>query len=266
MDPDAPLKHQLYLKLTAGISLLEDLDFWLGYSQDVHNDFTTKRRSDSALPRVRSEVNRYLTQGESGFDYVYLEWRRSVTPEVHLRGYGGLLEQMFAGVGSEVLWESFGSRLAFGANLNWVQQRAYEKNFSLRDYQTLTGHFSIFYASPWNNLDFGIHVGRFLAGDRGVTYEARRTFDNGFAIGAFFTKTNVSAAEFGEGSFDKGLYLKLPFNFFTRGNSRDSYKTIIRPTERDGGRRLEGFAGELWWDRRSVRFDSLWRQKGLMQL
>ena len=48
---------------------------------------------------------------------------------------------------------------------------------------------------------------------------------------------------------------------FTPFNTRSSYRTIIRSIERDGGRRLEGFAGELWWDRRAVRPDALQRQK-----
>jgi hypothetical protein len=172
---------------------------------------------------------------------------------------------MFAGVGSEFLWEPFGERWAIGANLNWVRQRGYEKDFSFQEYQVATGHLSLFYASPWYDLDFGLHAGRYLAGDRGLTYEARRTFDNGFAIGAFFTRTNVSALEFGEGSFDKGLFLRIPFSFFTGTNSGSAYKTIVRPTERDGGRRLEGFAGELWWDRRAVRYDALVRQARRMQ-
>ena len=57
---------------------------------------------------------------------------------------------------------------------------------------------------------------------------------------------------------------KIPFNLFTLFNTRSSYRTIIRSIERDGGRRLEGFAGELWWDRRSVRPDALQRQKDQM--
>ncbi len=100
-------------------------------------------------------------------------------------------------------------------------------------------------------------MGRYLAGDRGYTIEARRTFDHGFSIGAFFTRTNVSTEDFGEGSFDKGFYIRVPFAMLLGGNTRGSYKTILRPIERDGGRRLEGFAGELWWDRRAVRFDAL---------
>ena len=80
-------------------------------------------------------------------------------------------------------------RWALGLNLNWVKQRTLAR-FDFQDYSTFTGHLSMFYASPWYDFDIGLHVGRYLAGDRGFTFEARRTFDNGFS-GAFFTRTNV---------------------------------------------------------------------------
>ena len=260
MDPREPLKHQLYIKGTARLAISDHLNLWSAYTVDVTNDFNTNRPSDSVLPRVRSEINRYLTEGENGIDSFYLEEMRSLSPQLHGRAYVGLLEEMFGGIGLELLYEPFAQRWAIGGNLNWVRQRDYAKNFSFIDYEVVTGHASLFYASPWYNFDFAVHAGRYLAGDRGLTYEARRTFDNGFSIGAFFTKTNVSARDFGEGSFDKGFYLKIPFDLFLPRNTRASYRTIVRSIERDGGRRLEGFAGELWWDRRAVRYDALIRQ------
>jgi len=108
-------------------------------------------------------------------------------------------------------------------------------------------------------LDFAVHVGRYLAKDRGYTVEARRTFDSGFSIGGFFTRTNVSAEDFGEGSFDKGLFFRIPFNGFLPGNSRGAFSTVLRSLERDGGRRLEGFGTTLWFDRRAIRYDTLSR-------
>ena len=264
MDPNEPLKHQLYVRATAGLEVTRKLNLWSSYTLDLTNDFNTKRPSDSVLPRVRSEVNRYLTEGENGIDSFYLEYKDLIATNLMFRSYGGVLDEMFGGIGSEVLWSPFMKRWALSLNLNWVKQRDFSKDFNFQDYSTFSGHLSIFYASPWYDFDFGIHVGRYLAGDRGFTFETRRTFDNGFSIGAFFTRTNVSKEDFGEGSFDKGLYLRIPFNLLTPLNTRSSYRTIIRSIERDGGRRLEGFAGEIWWNRRAVRFDALERQKTRM--
>ena len=260
MDPNEPLKHQLYVKGTGRLALSDSLNLWSAITVDVSNDFNTKRPSDSVLPRVRSEINRYLTEGETGVDTLFLSWQKSMWPNVHARLSGGLLEEMFGGVSLEVLWEPFASRLALGANFNRVQQRDYDKRFGFQDYKVTTGHASIFYASPWYNVDLGLHIGRYLAKDKGYTFEARRTFDNGFSIGAFVTRTNVSAVAFGEGSFDKGLFLSVPYSLLFSVNTRGKYSTIIRSIERDGGRRLES-VGNLWWDRRVLRHDAFDRNK-----
>ena len=262
MDPNEPIKHQLYIKGTGRLALSEALNIWSAVTVDVSNDFNTNRPSDSVLPRVRSEINRYLTEGENGIDSLFAEYRQTVWRSTHARVYLGLLEEMFGGAGFELLYEPFASRWAFGGNLNWVQQRDYERGLSFQNYDVITGHVSAFYASPWYNFDFGLHVGQFLAKDRGYTLEARRTFDNGFSVGAFFTRTNVSALDFGEGKFDKGLFLSVPYSLLLPRNTRGRYSTILRSIERDGGRRLEGAVGSLWWNRRATRFDALQNNRG----
>ena len=65
-----------------------------------------------------------------------------------------------------------------------------------------------------------------------------RITDSGFRAG-FFYKTNVSAAEFGEGSFDKGFYFKIPFNLFRKNYTQQSFDFKLRPLTRDGGAKLE---------------------------
>ena len=257
MDPDAPLAKQLYAKLSARVSIVPHLNLWGIYGQDIYNDFTTDRASNSRIQKVRSDVNRYLTEGESGVDQLFLEYRNSLGKSFHYRTYAGILESMYAGIGGEILYEPFAQRWAIGATSNALQQRGFEKNFELLDYSTVTGFVSLYYASPWYNFDIAIHAGRYLAKDTGATLEARRTFDNGFSIGGFFTRTDVPAELFGEGSFDKGLYFKIPFNGVFPGNSKASYAAIMRPLERDGGRRLEDFSGSLWFARRNVRYDAL---------
>jgi hypothetical protein len=171
---------------------------------------------------------------------------------------------MYGGVGGEVLYSPYKQRWAMGVSMNAVKQRGFARDFEFRNYDTITAHVSAYYASPIYDIDMAVHVGRYLAEDRGYTFEARRTFDSGFSLGGFFTRTNVSAEDFGEGSFDKGLFFRIPFDGFLPGNTRASYSTILRPLERDGGRRLEGFGGSLWFDRRAVRFDALDRNRDRM--
>ena len=83
----------------------------------------------------------------------------------------------------------------------------------MQDYNVTTGHVSLYYNSPWYDIDLAVHAGRYLAGDYGATIEVTRHFASGVEIGAFATFTNVPFSEFGEGSFDKGIIVRIPFEW-----------------------------------------------------
>ena len=125
----------------------------------------------------------------------------------------------------------------------------------------MTGLASIYYASPFHNLDFALHTGKYLAKDIGSTLEVRRTFNNGWMVGVWATITDVSAEDFGEGSFDKGMYFSIPFSELLREGKRDSFRTGLRPVQRDGGQRLEDFSGNIWWDIRDASYDAFIKNK-----
>jgi hypothetical protein len=50
--------------------------------------------------------------------------------------------------------------------------------------------------------------------------------------------TDVSYEDFGEGSFDKGIRIEIPFNWLLGKPSEKAYAPTIRPVTRDGGARL----------------------------
>ena len=129
------------------------------------------------------------------------------------------------------------------------------------EYETATAFASAYWASPFYNFDVAVHAGKYLARDVGATLEVRRTFDNGWMVGLWATKTNVSAEDFGEGSFDKGLYFKVPLNALFGRDTRNNYQSRLRTIQRDGGARLEGFSGELWHSLRGARYDALSKNK-----
>lgn len=257
-DPDNPARYQTMLKLTAAADLGNYFGLYGAFFWNIHNDFDTiTRDANSVLPHVRSDIARYLQEGNTGLDSLFLQRKGNLGRDFYYRTYTGILEEMYAGIGSEFLYHPFSSRLAFGFNLNWVKQRDYDKDFELLDYSVVTGHVSAYWATPWYNYDAAIHVGQYLAKDKGATIEIRRTFDNGWMVGAFATFTDVSAEDFGEGSFDKGIFFRIPFDQILPGNTRASYSNTIRSIQRDGGQRLDGFGSTLWYDLRSSRYDAL---------
>mgnify|MGYP001158824637 CR=1 FL=1 len=256
-DPDDPLRYQFYTKLNSGLALPNSWTLYAAYGFNITNNFDESRRrnSPSNLPKVRSDIVNYLIEGDEGLDSLFLEKRGSAYRGLHYRLFGGVLEQMYSGLGGEVLYQPFQSRLAYGLSANWVRQRAYDKSFRHFDYQTTTAFASIYWASPFYNYDVAVHAGKYLAKDVGATLEVRRTFNNGWMFGIWATKTDVSAEDFGEGSFDKGMFIRIPFDGLFGRNTRSNYQTRIRPIQRDGGARLEDFSGNLWWDIRGARYD-----------
>ena len=176
--------------------------------------------------------------------------------DIFYRAFAGVLESMYSGLGGEILYQPFQSRFALGFSANWVKQRDFARTFKHLEYETETAFLSAYWASPFHNFDIAIHAGRYLAEDIGATLEVRRTFDNGWMVGLWATKTDVSSKDFGEGSFDKGLFFKIPFSGVFGSNSRTSFTTRIRPIQRDGGQYLEDFTGRIWWDIRSARYDA----------
>ena len=85
------------------------------YSLDIENNFGDSKRvnSDSQLPNVRTGVVKYLIEGATGLDSLILEGRDTYGSNLHFRAFGGILEEMYSGVGGEVPLPSK-SRFAIG--------------------------------------------------------------------------------------------------------------------------------------------------------
>lgn len=224
------------------------------------------------LQPVRSAVYYYDRDGTTALEKLALHWNTKLGRDVYGRVSAGYLERMFGGVSTEVLWKPAGSRWAFGAELNYVRQRSPKQNLGFTlpasmyqtdnfngggpaKYSVLTGHVSAYYQIS-DGFHVQLDVGRYLAGDVGATLSIDREFANGWRVGAFATKTNVSAADFGSGSFDKGIRIEVPFAWLMGKPTRRSTTTVLRPFGRDGGARLE-VDGRLYNELRSYHAPKL---------
>jgi hypothetical protein len=201
-----------------------------------YSHFTATATSD--LPQVRTDARQYATTSRLNVPLLQITHVGALDGQTYYSVYAGALESMFAGVGGEVLYRPWDSPVAFGEDLNYVAQRDFSQHFSLLPYRVLTGHATMYWETGFQDILAKLSAGRYLAGDIGATVDLSRTFSNGVQMGVYATKTNVSAARFGEGSFDKGLYLNVPFEaMLTRSDTQVAH-FLWQPVLRDGGAML----------------------------
>lgn len=191
---------------------------------------------DTYPNQVRSDVKDYLDNfgnrpiiGRSQVDYF-----KTLKINHHILISAGIFEEMFAGYGMQYLWSDPSAPYSVGFEIYDVQKRDYDLRFGLMDYKNVTSHINLYYNNNYL-VPFDLHFsfGEYLAGDLGYTFDISRKFDNGILMGAFFTKTDVPAALFGEGSFDKGVYFSIPlssewFNFTWRPLTKDPGAKLIK--------------------------------------
>ena len=243
-DPNNPALADIGAKLTASWEPAPGLIFSGELRQKVVGNLNKSRDANrfvlppTAPPKVRSEGFRYNQFSDLTVRHLTAEYFFRPGANLYGRVTAGYLEQMYGGVSTEVLWKEPGRRLSLGLEVNYARQREFKQRFGFQNYDVITGHASAYY-------DFGegfhgqLDVGRYLAGDWGATVTLDREFDNGWKVGAFATKTTVSSAEFGEGSFDKGIRLTIPLDWVTGKPSRRTQDVTLRPVQRDGGAKLE---------------------------
>ncbi len=260
-DPDDPLRYEVGAALGLDYTLSPGFTLSTGLRLPILSTLDDSTRvSDSPLPHVRSDWAIYARESNLRIEHMTGEYLWRPGTNLYARTTLGYLETMFGGLSAELLWYPTNSRLALGAEANYAVQRDFDVLFGFQDYSVATGHVSAYYDLP-GEYHAQVDVGRYLAGDYGATFTLDREFNNGFKVGAFFTLTNVSSEEFGEGSFDKGIRLEIPVSWLTGRPSRNKIAQTIRPVLRDGGARLH-VRNRLYGVTREARAQNLSRGWG----
>ena len=160
--------------------------------------------------------------------------------DIYARASAGMLERAYGGVSGEVLWKPAEQNWGVGAELNWVAQRDTYSwfGFGEYDYESVMGHASLYWDTGFYGLEAQVDAGRYLAGDWGATLSVQRIFSNGWAIGGYVTRTDVSEDEFGEGSYDKGILVTIPLRWATPFETRQTISGDVRSLSSDGGAQL----------------------------
>tara|TARA_B100001741_G_C16553589_1_gene600918 strand:- start:1228 stop:3357 length:2130 start_codon:yes stop_codon:yes gene_type:complete len=233
--PEAFYLGQLWWKTDTRLKIARNLALYTTLGLNIYNNFDEfANPSQSTIPHVRSDIQEYLKEGKNNIQRMNLEYMTSPLNDIFMRFDLGLLEDMFGGYGGEIYYRPFKKSYSMGFRLHKVYQRGYDQKFSFRDYETETGHLT-FHKDFNNKVTLTTYLGKYLAGDKGITLDLQRRFSTGFSLGIFATKTNLSSEEFGEGSFDKGFYFAIPTSLFFRDHRPGAITFGMHPLTKDGG-------------------------------
>lgn len=276
-DPDSPLRYEVGGALEASYEVLPGLvakgtlrKRLFGNADqkapgkltvEQYDGLTTEqiKAGNNGVYRVRSDGRMYAGNDDLQVPEMTLNWYAHPSATTYTRVTVGLLERMYGGVSAEVLWKPVQSPLALGLEIDRVKKRDYRDAFGFLDYETTSAHVSAYY-------EFGdgfvaqIDAGRYLAGDEGATVSLKREFANGWSIGAYATKTNLSAEEFGEGTFDKGITFSAPLSWAVGTPTKKTVGGNLGSLNRDGGQRVrvDGRLYDTIRDAHSVRMYDGW--------
>ena len=257
--PNAFVLYQVAANYDANYHFTPNL-WWSGdISANLINNYDKfTYTAPSELPRVRTDIRYYLTDSVITMPDFQLTTTHVLGNGLYGMAYGGMLESMFGGAGGEMLYRPMGEQWAIGADINWVKQRGFDQDFSFRNYHVVTGQLTGYFDTGYKNVLVTVSAGRYLAGDWGTTIDISREFHNGVRMGAYATFTTADGTQFGEGGFDKGIYVSIPFDLLLPDSHTSRANILWEPLLRDGGARLNKRYSlyDLTSDRDSDNFDN----------
>ena len=242
--PEAFYSGQIGMLIAAGANFDRKSRLEGTISLGIYQNLDQLRlKAFSRLPKVRSDIREYLKQSNALKDLTFNHIFDPIYSKNYLFFGGlklGLFEEMYGGFGGEVLFRDITKPWYLSANYYWVKQREFNQRFSFREYETYTGHLNFIWESPYEGLKVILSGGRYLARDSGITINLAKSFKTGFTLGFYATKTDISAQEFGEGSFDKGIYFSIPLDVVSSKYRKNNARFVWKNLTRDGGAMLSG--------------------------
>jgi len=185
----------------------------LKFSIDDNFDDLTIPPKNTYPAQVRSDVKDYLRNIDEGIIIGRAQFDYHLTPKKnhHIMLTAGILEDMFMGYGFEYLFLKEESNYGIGFEVFDIQKRDHMMKFGTLDYKNTVSSINYYYRNT-NIIPFDLKIstGEYLAGDKGTTIEMSRKYLNGMEFGVFASFTNVTSEQFGEGTFDKGIFFNIP--------------------------------------------------------
>ena len=186
--------------------------------------------------QVRSDIKKYLKNIDDGgiSGRAQLDSHFNYNKHNKFMLTGVILEDMFSGYDAEYLYFKPNINYSLGFEVFHVKKRDYDWGVGHLDYENTTYSANLYYRNyGLIPFDMKLSFGEYLAGDKGTTMEFSRRFKSGVNFGVFATFTDVSTDNFGEGSFDKGIFFNIPIygnfiNYTWRPLTKDPGAKLVR--------------------------------------
>ncbi len=191
---------------------------------------------------TRTDMVLYERRSEPRISQLAIDQLFKLPYSILFRSAIGYFEYGYAGIGFEGFRYFHDGRFGLGLESEIVKKRAIDDNFRLKkDSKTFYTGFINCYAQIWpsQGLEAGLKIGRFLAGDKGVSIILRRSFKY-FTVGAWFTKTDTSVFKSPKNrkAEEKGVYISIPFAVFSNKEKRGWLTYGITSFTRDQGQTI----------------------------
>ena len=239
-DPSGALRYETFINGTYGKQLGEALFFKTGVQLTLWQDVSGVRQaSNSLLPHVRTDVADYKKNGNFKLTQMVLNKFYHPQQRVYARSSAGLYEEMFGGLGGQMLYYPEQGSWALDVSVDALRQRDVGGWFTFRSYSTVTALAALHYHFSSAGLTATLRAGRFLARDKGARFELKRRYRSGFEVGAWYTQTNgndiTSPGTPSSPYHDKGVFMSIPLGSMLTRDTQATPRISISPWTRDVG-------------------------------
>jgi len=239
-DPAGEFKYEVGIQAAVNYRLARRTYFTGAVNYNIYETISdVTQPSNSTLPHVRSDIAEYKRASPLKLTRFLVNQLYFPAERVYARASAGYYEEMFAGVGAQVLYLPRGAGWGLDLAVDWVKQRDHEGlGFSDYNYDTVTAIASFNYRLPLG-VTATVRGGRFLAKDEGARFEFKRRFASGYEAGFWYTRTNgndiTSPGAPGDPYYDKGIFLAVPISTLLTKDTQAVAFMSIAPWTRDVG-------------------------------
>ncbi len=198
-------------------------------------------RPKSVLP-VRSDVADFANSFVS-LDQAFVAFTHSFSPNLHVSAMNGLLEEMYAGTGGEILYRPFKKRFALGAEGFAALKRDPDTalDIGLTGDAVFSGFINGWYDIGHADTVLTAKLGRFLNEDFGARVGVLKHFKNGAKFEGYVSLSDQADYDLfgGTAHADHGFRLSLPLGGFKPLPDHSHLDLVAAPFGRDSAQVLE---------------------------